>query len=508
MSSVSENNKRIAKNTLVLYFRMFLFMAIGLYTSRVILNTLGVEDYGIYNVVGGIVTMFSFINGSLSTSTSRSITYELGRGDLKRMRAVFGTGLTIHALLSLFIVLLAETIGLWFMYKEMQIPVERMEAAMWVFQLSVLSTVLSIMIVPYNAAIIAHERMSAFAWISLLDVSLKLIIVFLLVVIPFDKLVIYAILFFLITIVDQMIYIVYCHRHFQETNVGFDFDKGLAKEMFSLAGWTLFGNGAYMLNTQGVNMLINVFFGVVENAARGIANQVNGIVNQFVGNFMMALNPQITKYYASGDYQSAYTLACRGAKFSFLLMYFIALPIMLESDQLLTMWLGIPPQNASVYVVWTILASLTTVIGQPLITLQLAQGEMKKYQIYITFFGLYPFPLTWLGYYLGAPVIWAFQIFFIVYYCLIYIRLWLVHSKTGIPYGMYLREVIGRTHLVVALSIAFPLLVVIGIEPSFFRFLATGTVSVISVGASSLAVGLTKNERIALFNQIKKIVTR
>ena len=294
MSQTSENNKRIAKNTLVLYVRMIFLLCISLFTSRVVLNMLGVEDYGIYNVVGGIVAMFGFLNGSMSSATQRYITFALGKGDMKRLKTVFSTTLQIHTLIAIIIVLLGESIGLWFLYHKMQIPAERMDAAFWVLQCSVVSTVVMIISVPYNSDIIAHEKMSAFAYFSILEALLKLLIAYMLVVSPYDKLVIYAILLLLVEVLLRFCYSIYCNKYFEESKYHHVWDKALFKEMTFFASWSIFGNFASVLFGQGLNILLNVFFGPAINAARGIAVQVQGVIQQFVTNFQMALNPQIT----------------------------------------------------------------------------------------------------------------------------------------------------------------------------------------------------------------------
>ena len=292
-------NKTIAKNTLMLYLRSFLMMGIGLYTSRIILKTLGVTDFGIYNAVGGIIAIVGFISSSLSNATSRFITIAIGKGQQEFINKTFGNIKIIYYLLCVIVVIVGETIGLWFLYGKMDIPEGRMNAAFWVFQYSILSTVIGLICVPYNSAIIAHERMSAFAYISLIDVILKLLICFLLQVIPYDKLIVYASLFFCIEIIDRLIYAIYCNRHFEEVRVKAKIDRKQFKEILSMSGWSLSGNLFWVLNTQGVNLILNVFFGPVVNAARGIAIQVQGVLGQFVSNFQTAINPQITKTYAT-----------------------------------------------------------------------------------------------------------------------------------------------------------------------------------------------------------------
>ena len=322
MATTSANNKRIAKNTLLLYVRTLFVMVVSLYTSRVVLNTLGVSDYGIYNVVGGVVTMFGFINSSMTSATQRYITFALGKGDMTQLQKVFCTALQIHVFISVLIIVLGETVGLWFMYTQMQIPESRMDAAFWVLQCSIISTAIMIISVPYNADIIAHEKMSAFAYISILEVVLKLAVVFLLLVFSYDKLILYAFLILMVQLLIRFCYSYYCNRHFEESKYHHVWDKTLFKEMTGFAGWSMFGNLSGVLFGQGLNMLLNVFFGPVVNAARAVSVQVQGAIQQFVGNFQMALNPQITKTYATGKMDDMHKLMYRSARFSFYLLFF------------------------------------------------------------------------------------------------------------------------------------------------------------------------------------------
>ena len=302
MSDKSANNKRIAKNTLLLYGRQLFVMVVTLYVSRVVLSSLGVEDYGIYNVIGGLITMFIMVSGSLSSAISRFITFELGKNDLKKMNTVFSTSINIQICIAIIVVLLCETLGVWFLNSQMNIPEGRIFAANWVLQLSLLIFVLNLISIPYNASMIAHEDMNAIAVISIIDVLLKLVVALLIIGSPFDKLVFYMFLLTVEAFVIRIIYGFYCNRKYVECTYHFVYDRNLLKEMFKFAGWNFFGVGAYTLNTQGVNILMNLFFGVTVNAARGVATQVNSAISQFVYSFTTAINPQITKSYAVGDY--------------------------------------------------------------------------------------------------------------------------------------------------------------------------------------------------------------
>lgn len=496
------NNKRIAKNTMLLYFRMFLLMIIGLYTSRVTLQVLGVEDYGIYNVVGGFVVMFNILTLTLTNAISRFITVELGKKNFERLKVVFSTSLNVQLLMSVVVAVFAEIIGIWFLDNKMVIPDGRYDATFWVLQFSILNFILGLINVPYNSVIVAHEKMSAFAYISLLEAALKLLVVYLLLVSPFDKLIVYAALLVSVQAILRLIYGVYCHKHFDECNGKMTFDVALFKDMWKFAGWNLLGSGAYTLNNQGVNMLMNVFFGVVVNAARGVANQVNGVLNQFVNSFTIAINPQITKSYSSGNKEYTFQLVCEGAKFSYLLLYCISLPIMLESDMILKLWLGNPPEHSSEFLIWTILSTLTVCTGNSLVTLIMAHGNIKKYQIIISCIGIAPFPLSWILFIYGYSAVWGFIVYFIIYYLLIYVRLWLVNSMTGIPISLYLKNVILKTHLITLLSIIPTLPVIIFIQQGFIRLLITSFVSVITCLFLVYMIGLSSEQRENVCNKI------
>ena len=504
----TSDSKRIAKNTIMLYIRMFVLMLIGLFTSRVILQALGVEDYGINSVIAGFLSMFGIITGSMSSAISRFITVELGRGKLERLKQVFSTSITVQLFMGILIVILIETFGMWFVTTQMQIPYGREVAAQWCLHCATLTTFISLMNIPFNSAIIAYEKMSAFAYMTILDAILKLVICYAIYISPIDKLITYAILGVCVSIITTSIYWIYCLRKFEETSLSFTFDKILFKEMWGFAGWNLFSQTAWILNTQGINMLMNIFFGVVVNAARGVAVQVNGIIQNFVNNFMMALNPQITKSYAAGDKETAFRLACRGCRFSFYIMYFLALPIMIESHQILELWLGTPPEQADMFVVWTILSTLASLLGNTMVTLQMAHGDIKQYQIWITIFGCIPFPLTWLVFKWGAPSIVAYYIYVAVYWGLIFVRYYLVHEKTGIPAKMYLGGVVVKTHLVAISAAILPLGVFFLMPETISRLLLVGIVSVLSSTIVIYFFGVDEVERNFLQQKILSVTSK
>lgn len=501
MSDTSANNKRIAKNTLLLYVRMLFMMAISLFTSRVILATLGVEDYGIQNVVGGIVAMFGFLNGSMSSATQRYITFALGKGDKDRLQTVFCTALQIHALIAVIIVLLGETVGLWFLYNKMQLPADRMDAAFWVLQCSIVSTVVMIVSVPYNACIIAHEKMSAFAYISVLEAVLKLVIVYLLLVFPFDKLIVLAVLTLIVQLFIRFCYSIYCHRHFEETKYKHVWDKSLFKEMNSFAVWSLWGNLSVVLCTQGLNMILNVFFGPVVNAARAIAVQVQGAVQQFVGNFQMALNPQITKNYASGNLEQMHSLMFRSARFSFLLLFFLSLPVLLETEFILTLWLKTVPDNAVIFTQIMICISLIYTTANPCVIANQATGKVKVYQMVVGGILLTILPISYIVLKLGAPAYSVFIVHFCVESVAQFTRMYMLRKLINLPVRQYLHNIYFPIVATVAVAIILPTIIHLQLDNGWMRFIAVGFASVVSVGASAFFIGFTKNERLFFWDK-------
>lgn len=494
MTDTSQNNKRIAKNTLLLYVRMLFMMAVSLYTSRVVLNTLGVSDYGIYNVVGGVVAMFGFINNSMSSATQRYITFALGRGDKDNLKKVFSTALQIHVLISALIVILGETIGLWFMYEKMQIPENRMDAAFWVLQCSILSAVVMIISVPYNADIIAHEKMSAFAYISVLEAVLKLAVVFLLLISSYDRLIFYAFLILAVQVLIRFCYSHYCNKHFEETKYHKVWDKSLFKEMTGFAGWSIFGNLSSVLFGQGLNMLLNVFFGPVVNAARAIAVQVQTAIQQFVGNFQMALNPQITKTYAKGEMEEMHKLMFRSARFSFYLLFFLSLPVLFETEQILTVWLNVVPENTVIFLRIMICISLIFTLSNPLMVANQATGKVRKYQIICGSIQLLILPISYVSLKLDFPAYSVFIVHFIIELITQCIRMILLKPLIGLTMKDYLSNVYSRVILVVVLSVIIPLTIYLNMDNTALRFFLVCIMSLLSVSFVTYRVGLSQKE--------------
>ena len=506
--SQSLNNKRIAQNTILLYFRTLFTMLISLYTSRVVLNTLGVTDYGIYNVVGGVVAMFSVISSSLSSAVSRFITYEIGRGDFEKLKRIFSTSVNIQIGISFVILALAETFGLWFLNTKMNIPDGRIGAANWVLQCSLLSFIINLVSVPYNACIIAHERMTAFAYISILEAVLKLVVVYMLLISTYDKLATYAVLLVAVALIVRLAYSFYCRRHFEESHYRFVYDKSLIKEMTGFAGWSFFGNGAYMLNVQGVDMLINIFFGVTLNAARGVASQVQNAVMQFVNNFTVAVNPQITKSYAAGDMKYVCKLVCRGARFSYFLLFIFVVPLFCEANYVLKLWLKIVPEYAVMFLRLSLFATLMTLLGNSMLTAIMATGNIKKYQLYITIVGCLVFPLTWLAFELGFPPETTYVIYIFIYFILNFVRLYMAKGLMNFPIKFYLSDVILRVVVVSLFSFILPLLVIYNYKESFMRLCFTCIISLFSTLFTISVFGLEYSERKKFSCKITSIVSK
>lgn len=505
MTDTAQNNKRIAKNTLLLYARMLFLIVISLYTSRVVLNTLGVEDYGINNVVSGFISMLGFLSGSLGAASSRFITYDLGIGDMSTMKRTFGNIVTIHLLLAVIILIFGETIGLWFVLNKLQIPENRMTAAIWVYQFSIFSFMLSIVSVPYNATIIAHERMKAFAYISIVDAILKLLIVYLLVVIPYDKLIIYAILFFCIQIFDRVVYGVYCYKHFEETKTKLAFNKKLFKEIFSFAVWTMNGNLAVIGYTQGINVLLNMFFGPIVNAARGVAVQVQTVVQNFCNNFQMALNPQLTKSYAQNDLEHMQQLLKVSSKFSFFLLFIISLPLMLEAPLVLKWWLGIVPEHTVNFLRLILCSSMLVALSNPLIVSVHATGKIKKFQAIEGTLLLCIVPIAYiLLKFFGIRPEYVFCVHIAVEILTQYARVRIVLPMISMKCVDYFKEVVVPIIKVIVITPILPLIVYYYIDQSVMTFFIICTISVICVLGGVYYFGCIKSEREFVINKIRQ----
>lgn len=503
----SANNKRIAKNTMLLYFRMFITTIVGLYTSRVVLNTLGVIDYGIYNVVGGIITMVSFLNLAMVAASQRFLSYELGKSDYERLKLVFCTSINIHGAICLVAFVLAETIGLWFVNAELVIPADRMVAANWVYQASVLTFIINVMSVPYNSAIVAHEKMSAFAYISILDVMLKLFIVYFLLVLPFDKLITYSVLMVFVVTLIRLCYTIYCKRHFEECTYSFVFDKPLFKEMFSFAGWSLFGNMGISFKNQLSNIILNLFFGPTVNAARGVAIQVSAHVKTFANSFTMALNPQITKQYAAGNLDASRELVYAGSRYTFYLMSLISIPVIINIDYILKLWLGVVPEYTSFFVIFTIITSLIHSMSECVTKAIQATGRVKWFQIGICIIMLSELPIAWVLMEFGYPpyaVMWP-SLF--TYSIAVFFRFFLIHNYVeGYSFGDYFFHVIIRCAAVFFASFGLSYMMSGITESTIFGLLFSMLSSLIITITIVIVFGMEKNEKRLFVNKFRSII--
>ena len=500
-----EANKRIAKNTLMLYIRMFFTMAVSLFTSRVILQTLGVTDYGINNVVGGVVTMFSFLNGAMASATQRYLNVDIAQGNKEHLRTTFRTAMQIHVLIALAIFVLAETVGLWFVLNKLIIPEDRMYAAMWVYQLSILASMVGIISLPYDADIIAHERMSAFAYISMMDVILKLVIVYMLVISPFDKLITYSALFLGVNLLDRFIYNFYCKRHFEEVNFSLKIEKQLFKEMSSFAGWSLWGNLAGVLFTQGLNMLLNMFFGPAVNAARGIAVQVQGVIQGFVANVQTAVNPQITKSYAQNNLPRMHKLMFASSKFCFYLLFLMVLPLSFEAHFVLQIWLGIVPDHTVWFLRLIMFIMLTETLANPYIVANQATGKVKLYQAICGGLLLMIVPIAYIVLKLGGNP----ESVYVVHGCIAIItqiaRVYMMRNLIDLPMMEYFKKVVMPILLVAVTAFILPFLLHNEMKDGVTRFFAVCILSVVCALASAYFIGTNKYEKDMILDKVHAV---
>lgn len=490
-------SKRIAKNSLLLYIRTFFVLIISLYTSRVILRTLGVEDFGIYNVVAGVIVMLGYLTNSLSAASSRYITYNLGKGKLDIMKSTFGNILSIHFIMAGIILLIAETIGLWFVCTQLNIPTNRQDAAMWVYQFAILSAVVALIGIPYKSAIIAHEKMSAFAYISIIDVVLKLAIACVLPLIPYDRLIIYSFLFLCIQLFDRIIYGVYCTRHFEETLSRITYNSKLFKEIFAFAGWSMTGNIAAMGFSQGLNILLNIFYGPMVNAARGIAIQVQSACQQFCSNFQMAINPQLTKSYARGDLEYTHKLLIKSSKFSFFILFFIVLPLMFKADFVLKIWLEIVPEHTVNFLRLILIIGLFYTLSNPIIVSVQATGKIKKFQITEGCILLTIVPISYFLLKFGqVPPESVFVVHILIEIITQYARLNIALPMIGLTFEVYLKQVMLPIIRVVLLSPIIPLIISSYIpNNSWITFGIICIICVVNTSFLIFTLGCTTSER-------------
>lgn len=492
-----QNNKRIAKNTLFLYFRMILLMAINLYTSRVILERLGINDYGIYNIVGGVITTFTFISSAMTASTQRFLNFSIGKDDESYVRKVFNASLVIHFYLAIFVVVLTETVGLWFIYNRLVIPDARMEATLWTFHFSVAATVFLILTYPYNALIIAREKMNVFAYVSVVEGVFKLLVAFIIGWITYDRLVFYAFLLMTLQVLVSIIYRNYCTKYFSETKFKVsDIDRKLYKELLSFSGWNILGNIANVCLTQGTNILLNVFLGPAVNAAKGLSVQVQNAVNQFCTNFQTAQNPQIVKSYASHDLNYMHSLVFRSSRYSYFLSFVFTLPVLMKIDWFLSIWLDAVPEYTAVFIQYTMGFNLIQSLASPLLISSMATGNVKKLMTVIAVFFWLVIPLCYIALKCGYSPVSVFQIQLILFVIAHFLRVQIVGNQIGFLKKDYIKKVLLPVLYVSVFSLGTSVIISFfwqtrNVFQTLSYLLIVFIINIISIWY----LGMTKNER-------------
>lgn len=507
-SQTTDNNKRIAKNTLLLYFRMLLMMFVTLFTSRVVLDKLGVTDYGIYNVVGGVVAMLGFLNSSMSNAVQRYLSFEIGKNNEAGVNRIFNVSLFAHAGIAVFVFVVMEIVGVWYLNTHMNIPAERMDAANWVLQCSIFTTLFTIVQVPYNAIIISKEQMGIYAYISILEVVLKLLVVYMLAIGNFDKLKLYSVLIMVVTIGIMMIYRFYCTRKYKEAKFKFIKDWNLLKQIVGFASWNMLGELAWVFTGQGVNIILNSFFGPVVNAARGLAEQVNGAVNRFVANFQTAVNPQLIKNYASDQLGEMKTLLFRSTRFSYYLLLALSLPIILKMDFILHLWLKEVPDYTTGFCQLVLVSSLVSTLSNLLAQVARAYGKIRNYQIIVSIFLFLNFPLSYIVLKFGGSPLSTMFVNIGINAMLLFVRLRLTNRMIQMTYGSFIRNVLFPVIIVTAVALVIPLTIYFMLDNSIISFIIVCLVSFVSVGVSTYALGMNAYERLYILAAISKIITK
>lgn len=492
---ISEHGRRIARNTVLLYVRMLVMMVIGLFSYRIILKALGISDYGVYTAVGGVVTVFMLVMNTVASAITRYITVGLGKGDPERLKTVFGTSVAIMAGFALLVALLTETIGLWYLNTKMVIPDGRMGAARMVLHSSMLVLAVNLVSIPYTAVINAHEHMDAYAYISILEAVMKLAVAGIVWYAGGDKLAVYAWLLLAVAVINRGAYALYSVRHFEECRGKYRAEGALAKEMGAFAGWNFLGSGAYMLNTQGINQLMNIFFGVGMNAARGVADKVEQIVRQFATNIALALNPQLTKSYVGGNKEYSFDLVCKGSKFYFWVLWVLAIPFLTDAESILGLWLDEVPPEAALFTRLTLVCFLFDFTPGTLNILEQAHGHIRTYYLITSGIAALCFPLAWLAFRAGAPGWTGYVIFLAVYVLKAAAMLAVAHRDTGFPVGAYFRKAVLPMVWAVLLSslVVYPLMRLLPV--TWWRFLVIAAAGVLSTGAAIWFWGLTEGEK-------------
>lgn len=494
---------RLMRNTLMLYFRMLVSTGVGLYTSRVVLATLGIDDFGIYNVVGGIVTLLAFLNTSMARGTERFLLVELGQKNFVELKKTFCLTLTIHTGLAVAILLLAETLGLWLVNTQLNVPPERVLAVNWVYQCSVFSFIVGVLQVPYMATIIARERMSVYAYVSLGEVVLKLLLVFLLTTLGGDKLILYALLCAGTSFVVAMTYRIFCRINFEECRFRLYFNANKAREIVSFTGWSLLSHFSGALSGQGINILLNQFFGPVVNAARGIALQVSGTIQSFVSNFQIAAGPQIVKTQVAGEVSQGHSLILKTCKMSFFLLMIFAIPVFLECDFVLKIWLGNVPPNTGIFLRIIIFQGLIVTSAQPMFQALMATGNIRAHQIgFATLHALYFFG-SYFALCAGTPASLVFLLGAVQEALMMCWRVWLLKRQIGFSVRMYFHRVFLPAGAVLAVSSTVPAIICVSLNEGWGRLISVGSVSVFCSILAIYFIGMTTRERAFICEKIR-----
>lgn len=500
----TSNTKRIAKNTLMLYFRQILIMLVSLYTVRVVLNTLGAEDYGIYNVVAGVVTMFSFLSGAMATASQRFFSFAMGKGDTEGVKKTFSVTLTIYALLILIILIVAETVGLWFVVNKLVIPIERKTASLWIYQSAIVSFVFTMITTPYMASIIAHENMNVYAYVSIVEASLKLAIVFVLKVLPYDKLIVYGLLTLFVAVINTSLYRFYCKKHYEECKFKLLWDKEMFKEIWSFTGWSIFGAFTSMIRTQAITVLVNQFFNPIVVAARTIATQVANTLNVFSANFNTSLYAPIVKDYASDNKQTMYSLIFNGCKITFYLMWIFALPLILRMNYVLTLWLKNVPNYVVIFTILSVIEVLINSISLPIMTAARASGKVKLYELTLGSLQLIMFLASyiWIKVFDGTATS-VFYTAIILNICMFLARLVIVKNLVGLSLKQFIKKVLVPV-LVIILVSTFPTVLINSVLEE--NFISLCIISLFSFCVTSIMMffcGISQEMREKIFLHIK-----
>ena len=511
MTKSRNNKERVIFNTLFLYLRMIVTIAVGLYASRMVLNVLGESDFGIFSLVGGVVVILSFLNSGMLQASQRFLSYSLGKSDFQNVCRTFWATWYAHAFLAILIVIIGEIVGLYVVNYVLSIPADRMEAANWVYQCSLFTCAVSVLSVPYNSAIIAHERMDFFAYTSILEAVLKLLIIYLLLVVSYDKLILYALLMLSVQVFVRFLYTIYCKRHFEECNSVRTYDKAITKDILSFAGWSLLGNFGITCRDQVTNIFFNVFFQTpVVNAARGIATQVSGIISTFATNITMAINPQITKNYSSGNMKESVSLVFIGCRASFYMLTLIVVPFVVNVDYVLELWLGKVPENTSLFLYFILGVALIYSLSQPITVAIQATGEIKAFQIWIFSLMLLEVCLTYIVLWLTGSLVYALVPSVVVNLFSVVVRMVLVKKKVGeYSFRLYASDVVLRCFVVLAFSFLVAILIHRMIEYEVFVvFLGECMILALSTTMVIFLLGLNRDEKNLLVSKLTKSVKR